>query len=285
MSKKHVDRTPPQEAALPPFGVDSHAHLTSRAFSQDREAVIERARACGLAQIANVFLDPETFPDEARLFDDHPEVFFLLGMHPDDADRFTDHTLELIEHHVRTNPRIRCIGEIGLDFYRYEPGQGSPGRQIAPFISQLRLAKKLDMPVAIHCRDAVETTLAVLEKEGFSGYPLVWHCFGADPALARRLVAHDWYVSFPGTVTFKNSTGARQALPLIPDNRLLLETDCPYLSPMPWRGTRNEPAYTVFTARLMAEVKGMDAESLWKLTGDNARTFYRLPAQAPSPNS
>lgn len=281
MSKKHTPRVDPLTRALPPFGVDSHAHLTSRAFSQDREAVLERARLCGLAQVCNVFLNPETFPEQARLFDDHPEVFFLLGVHPDDTAGFTPRTLELIRHHVRTNPRICAVGEIGLDYSRTEPDGATPGQQLWPFIAQLELARELDMPVAIHCRDAVESTLAVLEGHGFAGYPLVWHCFGADPALARRLVANGWYVSFPGTVTFKNNPAAREALPLIPADRLLVETDCPYLSPDPWRGTRNEPAYTVFTVRHMAEVLGTDAESLWKQCGDNARTLYRLPAQAP----
>lgn len=280
MSKKHRERTEPLSVALPPYGVDSHAHLTSGAFSVDREDVLARARACGLAQIANVFLNPDTFPEEARLFDDHPEVFFLLGVHPDDTATFTSRTLETIRRHVQENPRIRAIGEIGLDFSRTEPGTASPDQQLEPFVAQLHLARELDMPVAIHCRDAVEPTLAILEKEGFSGYPLVWHCFGADRALAERIVAHDWYVSFPGTVTFRNNPQAREALPCIPDNRLLVETDCPYLSPMPWRGTRNEPAYTVFTIRTMAECLGVEAEELWKRCGDNARRLYRLPALA-----
>ena len=276
MSKKHAERIDPQTVSLPPYGIDSHAHLTSRAFTTDREEVLARARACGLCRIANVFLNPDTFPEEARLFDDHPEVFFLLGVHPDDTATFTPRTLETIRRHVLDNPRIRAIGEIGLDFSRSEPGTAHPSQQLAPFIAQLHLARELDMPIAIHCRDAVETTITILEKEGFSGYPLVWHCFGADKALAERLVAHDWYVSFPGTVTFKNNPQSREALPCIPDNRLLVETDCPYLSPMPWRGTRNEPAYTVFTIRTMAQSLGVEPEVLWQRCGDNARRLYRL---------
>ncbi|MDO5536178.1 MAG: TatD family hydrolase [Desulfovibrionaceae bacterium] len=276
MSKKHTVRTDPETVALPRFGIDSHAHLNSRAFDEDREEVLARAARCGLAHIANVFLNPETFPEDARLFDDHPEVFFLLGVHPDDVATFSDRTLAAIRRHVTENPRIRAIGEIGLDFSRTEPGGAAPEQQAAPFVAQLRLARELDMPIAIHCRDAEEMTLGILEKEGFSGYPLVWHCFGADKCLAERLVANDWYVSFPGTITFKNNPQAREALPCIPDNRLLMETDCPYLSPMPWRGTRNEPAYTVFTIRTMAECRGTDPETLWKLCGDNAKALYRL---------
>lgn len=276
MSKKHIVRTDPETVALPPFGIDSHAHLDSEAFDGDREAVLDRAKRCGLARIANVFLNPKTFPEDARIFDDHPEVFFLLGVHPDDAATFTDETLALIRKHVTENSRIRAIGEIGLDFSRTEPGGAAPGQQFGPFKAQLHLARELGMPIAIHCRDAEEATLEILEKEGFSGYPLIWHCFGADRSLAERLVANDWYVSFPGTITFKNNPQAREALPCIPDNRLLMETDCPYLSPMPWRGTRNEPAYTVFTIRTMAQCRGVEPEELWRLCGENAKALYRL---------
>ncbi len=276
MSKKHTVRTDPETVALPPFGIDSHAHLDSRAFDEDREQVLARAARCGLARIANVFLNPMTFAEDCRVFDSHPEVFFLLGVHPDDVAGFSNDTLAAIRRHVTENRRIRAIGEIGLDFSRTEPGGAAPAMQAEPFIAQLSLARELDMPIAIHCRDAEEMTLDILEKEGFSGYPLVWHCFGADRALAERLVANDWYVSVPGTITFKNNPQAREALPCIPDNRLLVETDCPYLAPMPWRGTRNEPAYTVFTIRVMAECRGVDPEELWQRCGENARTLYRL---------
>ncbi len=279
MSKKHIERIDPETVALAPVGIDSHAHVDSSAFDEDREEVLARARRCGLARIANVFLNPLTFPEDARIFDDHPEVFFLLGVHPDDAAGFTDETLSCLRRHVTENKRIRAIGEIGLDFSRTEPGGASPDQQTGPFIAQLRLARELGMPVAIHCRNAEEMTLDILEKEGFSGYPLVWHCFGADRALAERIVANDWYVSIPGTITFKNNPQAREALPLFALNRLMIETDCPYLSPMPWRGTRCEPAYTVFTIRTMAECLGTDAETLWQQCGQNARTLYRLEEQ------
>jgi TatD DNase family protein len=276
MSKKHVERIDPESVALAPAGIDSHAHLDGPEFDADREEVLARAKRCGLARIANVFLNPFTFPEDCRVFDKHPEVFFLLGVHPDDVAGFSDKTLDCLRRHVTENKRIRAIGEIGLDFSRTDPDGAAPSLQAAPFIAQLRLAKELDMPVAIHCRSAEEMTLDILEKEGFSGYPLVWHCFGADTALAERLVANDWYVSIPGTITFKNNPQARAALPLIADNRLMMETDCPYLSPVPWRGTRCEPAYTVFTIRTMAECRGVEPEALWRQCGENARTFYRL---------
>ncbi len=184
MSKKHIERIDPETVALAPVGIDSHAHLDSSAFDDDREEVLARAGRCGLARIANVFLNPLTFPEDAKVFDKHPEVFFLLGVHPDDAAGFTDETLSCLRRHVTENKRIRAIGEIGLDFSRTEPGGASPDQQTGPFVAQLRLARELGMPVAIHCRNAEDMTLDILEKEGFSGYPLVWHCFGADRALA-----------------------------------------------------------------------------------------------------
>ena len=277
MSKhKHPPRIDPATVALPPFGVDSHAHLDDDAFDADRDAVIAHALASGLSRIANVFLDPVTFPEKARLFDAHPEVFFLLGVHPDDAAGFGDETLALIRRHIAADSRIRAVGEIGLDHSRTEPGGATAEQQVEPFRAQLRLAKELDMPVAIHCRDAEEDTLAVLEEEGYAGRPLIWHCFGGTPELARRLVANDWYVSVPGTITFKANAQAREALPLIPANRILVETDCPYLAPMPWRGTRNEPAYTVFTIREMARCRDVEPEVLWRQCGENALRFYRL---------
>ena len=275
MSKKHAERIDPQTVSLPPYGIDSHAHLTSRAFTTDREEVLARARACGLCRIANVFLNPDTFPEEARLFDDHPEVFFLLGVHPDDTATFTPRTLETIRRHVLDNPRIRAIGEIGLDFSRSEPGTAHPSQQLAPFIAQLHLARELDMPIAIHCRDAVETTITILEKEGFSGYPLVWHCFGADKALAERLVAHDWYVSFPGTVTFKNNPQSREALPCIPDNRLLVETDCPYLAPEPLRGTQNTPKNVRYVYEKLALLRETPLPLLEEQIRRNAHTLFK----------
>ncbi len=276
MSKKRPAPIDLLSFALPPVGVDSHAHLNDRCYDGDREEVLARARACGVAQVANVFLCPETFHEDVRMFDAHPEVFFLLGVHPDDIDSFSPRTLDLVRRHVRDNPRIRAIGEIGLDFSRTDAGGPDRNRQLMPFIAQLRLARELDLPVAIHCRDAVETTLAVLEKEGFSGYPLLWHCFGADRALALRLAAHGWYVSVPGAVTIPKNQQTRDALSCIPPDRLLVETDCPYLSPVPLRGKRNEPACTVLTIRVMAQSLGLEPEELWRRCGDNARTFYRL---------
>ena len=273
---KHKDRIPPQAMALPPVGIDTHAHLGDDAFDADRDEIVKRAVDCGVARIANVCLNPERFPQEAALFARHPEVFFLLGVHPDDASDFNEGTLALMRQHVKAYSSIKAIGEIGLDYSRPVPECTPHDKQKEAFRLQLGLAKELGMPVAVHCRDAIEDTIAILEEEGFAGWPLVWHCFGQDKTLVERINANGWYISVPGTITFKNNPLAREALPFIPDNRILVETDCPYLAPDPWRGCRNEPAYTVFSIRVMAECRGTTPEALWELCGNNARTFYRL---------
>lgn len=186
MSKhKKAPRIDPLDCALPAGGIDTHAHMNDPAFDEDRDEVLKRAAQCGLSHVANVFLNPETFPADAGLFRDHPEVFFLLGVHPDDARPFCQDTLDLIRTRIRECPRIRAVGEIGLDYSRPDPECTPHDVQKAAFTAQLRLAAELDMPVSIHCRDAQEDTLSILESEGFAGRPLVWHCFGGGPELIR----------------------------------------------------------------------------------------------------
>ena len=148
--------------------------------------------------------------------------------------------------------------------------------QFQAFGEQLELARDLALPVVIHCREAEDDCLTLLEARGFAGYPLLWHCFGGGPELARRIVGNGWHISIPGPVSYPANTALREAVAAIPAERLLLETDAPYLSPVPWRGKRNEPAYTVFTARWMAEARQMPAEDLWLLCGTNARRFFAL---------
>ena len=167
--------------------------------------------------------------------------------------------------------RLRAVGEIGLDFYWDDCPKEI---QYQALHDQLRLARELEKPVVIHCRDAEAETLTTLEARGFAGYPLLWHCFGGNADMARRIIRNGWHISIPGPVSYPANKAVREALAVIPDDRLLLETDSPYLSPVPWRGKRNEPAFTVFTVRHMAAARGMEPEELWQLCGDNARRFF-----------
>lgn len=273
MGHKKPQRIDPLTLPLPFGGVDSHAHLDGPEFDPDREAILARAQAVGLSGIGNVFLSPQAFAKRKPLFADHPEVFFLLGIHPCDGQSCTTACLDAIAAAFAHEPRLRAVGEIGLDFHWDDCPREL---QMAAFAAQLDLARSLKKPVVIHCREAEEECLTLLEARGFAGYPLLWHCFGGGPALARRILTNDWYISVPGPVTYASNELLREAVACIPEDRLLLETDAPYLPPVPWRGTRNEPAYTVFTARAMAAARGVTPEALWLGSGRNARRFFGL---------
>lgn len=274
MGHKKAERIDPLTLALPLVGVDSHAHLDGPEFDPDRGMVLARARAAGLRQVGNVFLGPEEFAARRPFFDAHPEVFFLLGIHPCEGQRCTSANLAAMRAAFAAEPRLRAVGEIGLDFH----WQDCPREiQLQAFAAQLDMARELGKPVVIHCREAEAECLVILESRGFAGYPLLWHCFGGHSALARRILGNGWHISVPGPVTYAANADLRRAVALIPADRLMLETDCPYLAPVPWRGKRNEPALSVFTARAVASARHVDPEEIWQTCGDNARRFFNLP--------
>jgi TatD DNase family protein len=271
MSKKK--RTEPESLELNPVGVDSHAHLDLDDFDEDREAILARAKASGLSNILNVFLGPDAFDKNRALFDDHPEVDFLLGVHPNEADTLNDDAIHRMRAHFKSEPRLKGVGEIGLDYYWERVDHDV---QKHAFARQLDLARELSLPVIIHSRDANGDSVAVLEAEGFKDYPVLWHCFGADMDLARTILDNGWHISVPGPVTFRKTDDLQAAVARIPLDRLLIETDCPFLAPEPWRGKRNHPALVGFTARRIAQIKGRSLEDVWQITGDNARRFFGL---------
>ncbi len=273
--KKHqAPAIPPESLNMPLTGADSHAHLDAHHFEDaEARAVLERAGAAGVATIGNVFLSVADWERDRSRFDGHPGVFFLLGTHPTDAMRYTPAEREGMRRAFAEDGRLRAVGEIGLDFYWKDC---PPDVQIPVFIDQLRLARELKQPVVIHSRDAFPETVAILRDEGFHGYPLLWHCFGGTREQAQYLVDAGWHISVPGPVTFPANDGLRAALSVIPEDRLLTETDCPYLAPVPYRGKRNEPAFTVFTVNAMAGALGVPAAALWTRCGDNARCFFGI---------
>jgi TatD DNase family protein len=174
--------------------------------------------------------------------------------------------------------RLRAVGEIGLDFYWDTCPRVVQEEALR---LQLDLARDRNLPVVIHSRSAAPQTLAALEAEGFAGRPLVWHCFGGTDAvpLLDRFLANGWHISIPGPVTYPANRELREAVARIPHDRLLIETDCPYLAPQPWRGTPNEPALVAFTAQTVAACLGMDAPDVWRLCGANTRRFFGLDGQ------
>lgn len=270
MSKKK-ERQLPETLGLSPVGADSHAHLDGR--DNDVDAVLARALACGVRTVGNVFLGPEAYRAGRALFKRHDDVFFLLGVHPHEAAKMTDDDLADMRQAFSTDSRLRAVGEIGLDyFYDFSPRD----TQQHWFRRQLELALELDQRVVIHCRDAEDDCLEILDEVGLGGRPLLWHCFGLGPTWAEKLIRRGWHVSVPGTVTYAKSEALREAVRIIPADRLLLETDAPYLSPEPYRGKRNEPALLGFTAREIALLRGEDLHALWARCGDNARDFFGL---------
>lgn len=273
MSHKKIQRVDPLSLALPPGGVDSHAHLDGQDFDADRQEVLARAKKVGLSQIGNVFLSPDEYLAQKNCFANAPEVFFLLGIHPCDGYKCTDACLERIAEIFRADSRLKAIGEIGLDYHWDDCPKEL---QLQAFARQMKLAQKLGKPVVIHCREAEADCLTLLEAGGFAHYPLLWHCFGGDKSLAKRLIRNGWHISVPGPVTYPANSDLREAIAAIPGDRLLLETDCPYLAPVPWRGARNEPAYLVFTAYAVAEARHEEPRLLWEQCGNNARKFFGL---------
>lgn len=273
MSHKKPVRIDPLDQALPYGGCDSHAHLNMPDFDPDRGEVLACAKKCGVSHIGNVFLGPAEYWKDKELFERRPEVFFLLGVHPHDASQCDDACVAEIERAFNQDTRLKAVGEIGLDYYH----DHSPrDLQLQVFARQMQLARKLNKPCVIHCRDAEEDCLAFLEGGGFKNYPLLWHCFGGNAEFASRIIENGWHISVPGSISYPKNSATREALNVIPQDRLLLETDCPYLPPAPWRGTRNQPAYLVFTARAVASALALPPEQIWEQTGKNAVRFFGL---------
>lgn len=271
--KKKTERPDPVTLALPPCGVDSHAHLDLEHFTEGVGPVLDRARDCGVVQVGNVFLGVEAYQKNAPLFADRPEVFFVLGAHPNDCAGFGPEEAQGMREAFARDDRLKAVGEIGLDFYW---DAVPPEVQAAAFKAQLALARELERPVVIHSRNSEGEALAILLDQGFAGYPVLWHCFGGNEALAGRILKAGWSISLPGPVSYAANAALREAVASLPLDRLMLETDCPYLTPEPYRGKRNEPAYLVFTARAVAQARGADPEDIWAAAADNARRFFGL---------
>jgi TatD DNase family protein len=243
--------------------IDTHAHLD---MLEDADAAVERARAAGVTTILTVGIDRERWPRSIALADRNEAVRVILGIHPHNAAG--DSTIdELREAH--RDPRVVAVGEIGLDYYRdYAPRT----RQHEVFEQQLALAAELDKPVVVHTRAADEDTVAALVRHDGD---VVLHCF-SSPAMLRPALERGWYVSFAGNVTYKNASDLRVAASQVPAQRILTETDAPYLAPQAKRGRQNEPAYVAHTLAALAEARRDDAQELEAQIDRNAARVFRL---------
>jgi TatD DNase family protein len=251
--------------------IDTHAHLYFHQFDDDRDETIQRAFAAGVKKIINIGIDPETCRQSIAMAERYDGLFAVVGIHPNDAGLWSEATCaQLIEW--RRHPKVVAIGEIGLDFYWDKtpaPVQENVFRQ------QIRLAKELALPIVIHNREAGREILDVLKSEGVSGLSGVFHCFSETTRIAEEILELGFYISFTGNLTFKKSELSEVAK-IIPAERLLLETDCPFLSPEPKRGRRNEPAHVVYIAQKLAEIKELPFEELARATTANAQRLFGL---------
>ncbi|BAC90308.1 TatD family hydrolase [Gloeobacter violaceus] len=255
--------------------VDTHVHINYENFAADLDAVAHNWRAAGVVQLVHACVKPEDFPGMQALADRYPEVFLAVGLHPLDVERRWDAALAgRIRDYARSDKRVVAIGETGLDFFKAD----NPAEQERAFRDQIALAQELDLPVIIHCRDAAPATRRILEEMG----PMrgVMHCWGGTPEETRWFVELGMFVSFSGIVTFKNAILLQQSVGVVPDELLLVETDCPFLAPVPKRGKRNEPAYVAHVAEKVAELRSKTPEAVAQLTAANARRLFRLPTPA-----
>ena len=256
--------------------IDSHAHIDGHEFDADREEVIQRAHAAGVSVILNVGTgDPHSgaFERAVELGKAHESVFTAIGTHPHDARLYDDAAEEKIKNLVN-NAHVIAWGEIGLDFH-YD---NSPRDvQVEVFKRQLRSARECDLPVVIHTREAEAETIDILQSE-YKDAPRrgVFHCFSGSMDLAQRAIEIGFMISFSGIVTFKKADELRAVARQVPLDRLLIETDCPYLTPIPYRGKRNEPAYVVEVARCLSMLHEVDIEKLARITTENFNRFFGL---------
>lgn len=258
---------------LPKTGCDSHAHLTYPNMLEDLDTILERAYQTGIAHIGQIYLSIENYYETEALFAKHPQVFFTIGIHPNDVENYNDTTIEGLRAIINKDKRIKAIGEIGLDFYRNTVPIEDQKRI---FRAQLTLAKECALPIVIHSRDSFHETLAILDDMNFQNYPLVWHCFCGNKAQIEELNARDYYIAVSTSITYPANKEARADLHFIPENRILIETDCPFLSPQGWRGQRNEPCLSALSAETIALHRNIELAKLWTDCGENAKKLFRL---------
>ncbi len=250
--------------------IDTHCHLEMAPFDPDRDEVIQRARDAGIEAMITIGSDLKGNIGGLELSRRYDFIYSAVGLHPHDAKDFTQKILNQLKTWAK-DAKVVAVGEIGLD-YHYDHSPREIQREV--FMKQLLLAKELKLPAVIHSREAKEDTLDILEKSGVDNG--VFHCFSGDMETAEKVMELGFYISIAGPVTFKKAERLREIVKAIPDNRLLIETDAPYLTPEPFRGKRNEPSYVVHTAKALAELRGISIEDLSRITTLNAKHLFKI---------
>ncbi|WP_245293986.1 TatD family hydrolase [Methylobrevis pamukkalensis] len=259
--------------------VDSHCHLDFPDFAEELDAIVERARAAGLCRMVTISTRIRRFDRLQKIVDAYPDVYCSVGTHPHNAHEELDVSIEEIIE-ISKGEKVVAIGEAGLDyFYDKAPREA----QATGLRTHIAAARETGLPLVIHSRDADDDMIAILEDEmGKGAFPALLHCFSSGHRLAEAGVAMGLYVSFSGILTFKRSEELRDIAAAVPADRLLVETDAPYLAPLPHRGRRNEPSYVVNTARVLGEARGVDFATIAAQTTEN---FFRLFSKVPRPEA
>lgn len=252
--------------------IDTHAHLQDDDLKKDLTKVLERAAAAGLEKIICVGYDLQSSQEALNIARKYRQVYAVVGIHPHDAESLDDSALEKL-HTLAKDPRVLAIGEIGLDFYR----DLSPRDiQRKAFRQQIKLAQELGKPIVIHDRDAHQEVLDIIKAEKAGRNQGIMHCYSGELPMAMDLIKAGFYLSFAGPLTFKNARKSQEVAAKIPMDKILIETDCPYLAPEPWRGKRNEPAHVQYVAAKLAELRNKGPEEIAYLTNLNAKKVYRI---------
>ena len=249
---------------------DSHAHLNDEAFDQDRADLLETFKDAGVGLVMNAGCSLESSREGIALAEAYPWIYCSVGTHPDTADEVNEEVLEVYRQMCK-HPKVKAIGEIGLDYY-YETIHRDA--QMRAFRIQMQLAEELDMPVIVHERDAHDDGMSIVKE--FPNVKGVFHCYSGSTEMARQLVNMGWYIGFTGVLTFKNARKAVETAASIPLERILLETDCPYMAPEPYRGKRNHPGYLPRMAEKLAQIRGIPVEDVIRVTTENAKRLYRI---------
>ncbi len=252
--------------------IDSHVHLDDQRFDKDRDLLIKNLRNNGIEMVINIGADLQTSIASVSLAEKYDNIYAAVGVHPHSAKEVDNSTIEILKTFAKRD-KVVAIGEIGLDFY-YDNSPRDIQRKW--FKEQLALAKEVDLPVVIHTRDAAQETFDILKEAQDGSLRGVLHCYSGSPEMALEYIKMGFYISLAGPVTFKNARVSREVAKVVPLDKLLIETDCPYLTPEPYRGKRNEPIFVRYVAGTIAETRGISFEELAKVTNRNTKELFGI---------
>ena len=253
---------------------DTHAHYDDRQFDEDREAVLSSLPGAGIGRVLNAAADMRSVETSLLLAEQYDFIYAAVGVHPEGVQGLTEADLDVLRDRATTHKKVVAIGEIGLDYY-----WDTVPRDLQKewFRLQLRLSNELDLPVIVHSRDAAKDTYDILKEEKTGEGAGIVHCFSYSREMARQFLDLGYYIGLGGVVTFKNARAAKEVAAYVPKDRLVLETDCPYMAPVPYRGKRNQSGYLTEVVKAIAEITGESPEALEERTWENGCRIYRLP--------